>query len=184
MARRIRHSSLLHPDTRAISDQQQQGNHSGRQAGLHHQQSLQDAQQQHQHSLDIVFYAIHLVMSAIHKRVLVTKREQLGFECAMAIFAGALLMRVFLLTLVHTHPTAACFCHPHPAHYHQSKCGLYHGEQAGETVTRLSTALLGAAESSWRSCCPERGSASLLGGNIPSISRCYPHVAVSLCLSA
>ena len=38
-------------------------------------------------------------MSAVHKRVLVTAREQLGFECAMAIFAGALLMRLFFSNL-------------------------------------------------------------------------------------
>lgn len=53
----------------------------------------------HLASIDTVFFAIHLLMSAVHKRVLVTAREQLGFECAMAIFAGALLMRLFFSNL-------------------------------------------------------------------------------------
>lgn len=96
------------PHRQSLQQQQQQLQHdhyglNGRvsrtsaetqQHALQHQQSQQQ-QQLHDHShLDTAFYAIHLLMSAVHKRLLVTSREQLGFEAAMSIFAAALLMRL------------------------------------------------------------------------------------------
>lgn len=103
--RGLPHSSLLHPephsDQRPIQQQQhQQQRHTLQQR----QQLLMDFRRAYYlkddiSHLDIVFYIIHLAMSAVHKRLLVTSRQQLGFECAMSLFSAALLMRLFFKPL-------------------------------------------------------------------------------------
>jgi Na+/melibiose symporter-like transporter len=108
---RLPHSSLLHPDPELHSHPNQQNEYTSARTTAEPQQQQQHVQphrqfpqqqQQFRHDnghLDTAFYAIHLLMSAVHKRVLVTSREQLGFEAAMAIFAAALLMRLFFKPL-------------------------------------------------------------------------------------
>lgn len=49
--------------------------------------------------LDLAFYIIHLVMAAIHKRLLVTPNGHIPMQCAMAVIAAALLLRVFFKPL-------------------------------------------------------------------------------------
>lgn len=93
---RLQPDSTLHGD-HAQTDQQQQRQHgqpeqrdSSRQQFLQEHYSRGDLL-----NVDKLFYLTHLVMSAIHKRVLVTHREQSAFEAALSVFAGALLMAVF-----------------------------------------------------------------------------------------
>lgn len=104
-SRGLPHSSLLHPEPphshqRPIDLPQQQHQQQQQQR----QQLLMDFRRAYYlkddiSHLDIVFYIIHLAMSAVHKRLLVTSRQQWGFEFAMSLFAGALLMRLFFKSL-------------------------------------------------------------------------------------
>lgn len=116
MATELAHSSLLrsvtgHQARHPQSHQHEQHQHQQQQQQqeLHHQEHgtyVRFAQQyycrgdiSHVLDLDTVFYITHLAMSAIHKRLLVTSREQRAFQLAMSIFAGALLVRLFFKPL-------------------------------------------------------------------------------------
>lgn len=115
-ANELAHSSILrsgsisthqarHPQS--YQHEQHQHQHHQQQQELHHQEHggtyVRFAQQYYSRDdighLDTVFYITHLVMSAIHKRLLVTSREQRAFQLAMSIFAGALLVRLFFKPL-------------------------------------------------------------------------------------
>lgn len=59
-----------------------------------------------------VFFFVHFIMTAVHKRLLVSQREHVVFNTAMLLFAGALIMRTWAKHVYHrTRPLLVLVLH-------------------------------------------------------------------------